>query len=369
MAEIRDITEVDFTGKKVLLRVDFNVELDPEGDALERFKLEASKETVTKILSFPGVKVALLSHFGRPEGKRDEAYSLRPMQDDVARALGVPTKFVEDCIGDVVVSGLESLADGEVLLLENVRFYSGEESNDQTFAASLAAPFDIFVNEAFSVCHRNQASVTAITNILPSYAGMRLLEERDKLDEIRRSPMHPAIAIIGGAKIETKLPLIREFERTYDAVLVGGMVANEAIDQGIGFSEKVLLPADFQGEEKRLDIGPKTTAMFIEIVKRARTIVWNGPMGKFEEKPYDAGTNAIVHAMSESSAEIVVGGGESLTILERGNLIHKVGYVCTGGGAMLEYMSGKVLPGLAALEAAAKQRSVGSAARHLSKLL
>jgi phosphoglycerate kinase len=354
MSEIRSIAGVDFTGKKVLLRVDFNVELDSQGDVLERFKLEASRETVSRILSFPGVKVALLSHFGRPEGKRDEKYSMKPIQDDVSRALGVPVVFVDDCLGDAVVSGLAALAEGETLLLENVRFYPGEESNDESFAAALAAPFDVFVNEAFSVCHRDQASVTAVTRILPSFAGLRLLEERGKLDEIRRSPMHPAVAIIGGAKIETKLPLIREFERTYDAVLVGGKVANEAIDQGVSFSEKVLLPADFQGGEgARLDIGPKTTAMYIEIVKRARTIVWNGPMGKFEEKPYDAGTNAIVHAMSESSAEIVVGGGESLTILERGNLIRKVGYVCTGGGAMLEYMSGKELSGLTALAEAA----------------
>lgn len=349
MSEIRTIEGVDFTGKRVLVRADFNVELDPQGDALERFKLEASRETVAKILSFPGARIALLSHLGRPEGKRDEAYSLLPLCDDISNALGVAVRFAEECVGAVVSDGLSALSEREVLLLENVRFHAGEESNDADFAALLAAPFDLFVNEAFSVCHRDQASVTAITRFLPSYAGVRLLEERDKLDEIRRSPMHPAIAIIGGAKIETKLPLIREFERTYDAVLVGGKVANEAIDQGIAFSEKVLLPADFQGEGHRLDIGPKTTAMFIEIVKRARTIVWNGPMGKFEEKPYDAGTNAIVHAMSESDAEIVVGGGESLTILERGNLIRKVGFVCTGGGAMLEYMSGKELPGLTAL--------------------
>lgn len=353
MAAIRSIDGVDFTGKKVLVRVDFNVELDSHGDAMERFKLEASKETIDRILSFPGVRVALLSHFGRPEGKRDEKYSLRPLEDDVSRALSRTVRFVDDCVGEAVTTGLSALSEGEVLLLENVRFYPGDESNDAGFAASLSAPFDIFVNEAFSVCHRNQASVTAIAGLLPSYAGTRLLEERGKLDEIRRNPARPAVAIIGGAKIETKLPLIREFEREYDAVLVGGRVANEAIDQGVTFSEKVLLPTDFQGGEARLDIGPMTTAMFIEIVKHARTIVWNGPMGKFEEKPYDAGTNAVVHAMSESDANIVIGGGESLTVLERGNLIHKVGFVCTGGGAMLEYMSGKTLPGLTALEEAA----------------
>lgn len=340
---------VDFTGKKVLVRVDLNVELDARGDASERFKLEASRETVRKILSFPGVKVALVSHFGRPEGKRDDSFSLRPLVDDMAGILGVPVRFADDCVGSAVTEGLSLLGDGEVLLLENVRFYAGEEANDEAFARDLAAPFECFVNEAFSVCHRDQASVTAITRVLPSYAGLRLVEERDELDRMRQHPPRPAVAIIGGAKIETKLPLIREFERTYDAVLVGGRVANEAIDQGTTFSEKVLLPRDFQGGDARLDIGPMTTAMFIEVVKHARSIVWNGPMGKFEEKPYDAGTNAVVHAMSESGADIVVGGGESLTILERGDLIEKIGFVCTGGGAMLEYMSGKELPGLMAL--------------------
>ena len=353
MANIRSIDSVDFTGKKVLVRVDLNVELDQKGDAMERFKLEASKETIDKILSYPGTRVALISHLGRPDGKRDESFSLLPLVDDVSRALGgVTVRFAQDCIGEAVTEGLAALADGEVLLLENVRFYPGEETNDKNFAASLAAPFEIFVNEAFSVCHRDQASVTAITHILPSYAGKRLLEERAKLDEIRANPARPANAIIGGAKIETKLPLIREFESTYDAVLVGGKVANEAFDQGITFSEKVLLPLDYQGGDERLDIGPKTTAVFVEIIKKAKAIVWNGPMGKFAETPSQSGTNAIVYAMSESAANIVVGGGESLTILERGNLLEKVGFVCTGGGAMLEYMNGKTLPGLLALESA-----------------
>ncbi|NTW45446.1 MAG: phosphoglycerate kinase [Candidatus Moranbacteria bacterium] len=349
MNAIRSVAGTDFSGKKVLVRVDLNVELDRSGDAMERFKLEASRDTVREILSHPGARVALMSHLGRPEGKRDEAYSLRPLVDDMTRILGIDVRFVDDCVGERVSAALDSLGEGEVLLLENVRFYPGEEANDEAFAKELAAPFDCYVNEAFSVCHRDQASVTAITRFLPSYAGLRLIEERDELDRMRKDPPRPAVAIIGGAKIETKLPLIREFERNYDAVLVGGRVANEAIDQGTTFSEKVLLPRDFQGGDARLDIGPMTTAMFIEVVKRARSIVWNGPMGKFEEKPYDAGTNAVVHAMSESGADIVVGGGESLTILERGDLIHKIGFVCTGGGAMLEYMSGKELPGLSAL--------------------
>ncbi len=353
MAGIRSIESIDFTGKKVLLRVDFNVELNKKQDVQEQFKLEAPKKTLAHILSYPGVKVALLTHFGRPDGARNMLFSLQPVVDDAERALGVKVRFHEDCVGDGVSAALETLPEGEALLLENVRFYPGEESDDPAFAARLAAPFDIYVNEAFSVCHRAQASVSAITETLPSFAGFRLAEEVRRLEEVRTNPARPAVAIIGGAKIETKLPLIREFERLYDAVLVGGRVANEALDENIEFSEKVLLPKDFQGGDARLDIGPVTTAMFIEIIGKAKTIVWNGPMGKFEEKPYDAGTGAILHAMLASQADVVIGGGESLVIIEEAGLMHKIGFVSTGGGAMLEYLSGDELPGLVALERAA----------------
>lgn len=355
MANIRSIESVDFTGKKVLLRVDFNVELDKKQDVQEQFKLEASKKTLAHILSYPGAKVALLTHFGRPDGVRNPSFSLQPVVDDAERALGLKVRFHEDCIGDGVAAALDALPEGEVLLLENVRFYPGEESDDPEFAKRLAVPFDIYVNEAFSVCHRAQASVSAVTDILPSFAGFRLAEEVHKLEEVRMNPARPAVAVIGGAKIETKLPLIREFERLYDAVLVGGRIANEALDEKIEFSDKVLLPRDFQGGDARLDIGPMTTAMFIEIIGKAKTIVWNGPMGKFEEKPYDAGTGAILHAMLASEANVVIGGGESLVIIEEAGLMHKIGFVSTGGGAMLEYLSGDRLPGLVALEEAAER--------------
>lgn len=354
MARIRSVEEVDFTNKKVLLRVDFNIELNNKQDVQEQFKLVAPKKTLEHILAFPGAKVACVSHFGRPAGARNMLFSLEPVADDVERALGYVVHFLDDCIGEKVESALRDLPAGELLLLENVRFYPGEEADDLAFATSLAEPFDIYVNEAFSVCHRAQASIGSITQVLPSYAGLRLFEEIRTLEQVRLNPARPAIAVIGGAKIETKLPLIREFERLYDAVLVGGKIANEALDQGIVFSEKVLLPKDFQGGDARLDIGPVTTAMFIEIISRAKTIVWNGPMGKFEEKPYDAGTGAILHAMLASEAHVVIGGGESLVIIEEANLMHKIGFVSTGGGAMLEYLSGDKLPGLIALEKSAE---------------
>ena len=333
----------------LFFQIPFNVELNKKQDVQEQFKLEAPRKTLAHILSYPGAKVALLTHFGRPDGARNMLFSLQPVVDDAERALGLKVNFHEDCVGAGVIAALDALPEGEVLLLENVRFYPGEESDDAEFAKRLAAPFDIYVNEAFSVCHRAQASVSAVTAELPSYAGFRLAEEIRKLEEVRTAPTRPAVAIIGGAKIETKLPLIREFERLYDAVLVGGKVANEALDEKIEFSDKVLLPRDFQGGDARLDIGPRTTAMFVEVIGKAKTIVWNGPMGKFEEKPYDAGTGAILHAMLASEANVVIGGGESLVIIEKAGLMHKIGFVSTGGGAMLEYLSGDQLPGLVAL--------------------
>jgi phosphoglycerate kinase len=267
----------------------------------------------------------------------------------VERALEKSVVFVPDCIGETVEMALSHLLPNEVLLLENVRFYPEEEANDQEFAKSLARPFSLFVNEAFSVCHRAHSSVVGVPKILPSYAGLRVLQEVEKLDQVRLTPRHPAVAIIGGDKIETKLPLIRELEKNYDAVLVGGKIANEALDEKIIFSDKVLLPQDFVSP-MRLDIGPNTIAYYIQIIKTAKTLIWNGPMGKFEERPYNIGTDAILHAILGSEASVVIGGGESLAVLEKADAMNKIGFVSSGGGAMLEYLSGIILPGLEVLK-------------------
>lgn len=347
--ELRSIEEADFANARVLVRVDFNVELDKLAEVQEHFRLDIVKKTIDHIALFSGVKIALLTHFGRPEGK-DEKFSVAQIAAAVERALGRRVIFVPDCMGETVEAALADLPEDAVLFLENVRFYPGEETNDPEFAAELAKPFTMFVNEAFSVCHRAHASVVGVPKLLPSYAGLRMLQEVEKLDQVRFSPKHPAIAVIGGAKIETKLPLIREFEKIYDAILVGGKIANEAIDEKIIFSEKVLLPQDFDSP-LRLDIGPNTVAYYTQIIKMAKTIVWNGPMGKFEEKPYDIGTDAILHAILESEAFVVIGGGESLAVLEKADVMNKISFVSSGGGAMLEYLGGQELPGLSALEA------------------
>jgi phosphoglycerate kinase len=348
--ELRDIQEADFKDARVLVRVDFNVELNNVAEIQEHFRLDIVKKTVDHIAAFPGAKIALLTHFGRPEGKHDEQFSVGQIASAVGRALGRTVVFVPDCIGEKVEAALTDASPDTILLLENVRFYPGEESNDPAFGQALAQPFSIFVNEAFSVCHRAHASVVQVPALLPAYAGFRLLKEVEKLDQVRFSPKRPAIAVIGGAKIETKLPLIRKFEEIYDAILVGGKIANEALDEKIAFAEKVLLPQDFDSP-LRLDIGPNTIAYYTQMIKMAKTIVWNGPMGKFEEKPYDIGTQAILHAILESDAFVVIGGGESLAVLEKADAMSKISFVSSGGGAMLEYLGGKELPGLVALQA------------------
>ncbi len=347
---LKSIVTEDFSHKRILVRVDFNVEFGDIVNIQEHFRLDIVKETVDALANFPESKVALVTHLGRPEGKIDPRYSVAKMVPAVEQALGRKVVFVPDCLGETVEMALNNLAAGEVLLLENIRFYREEELNDQAFARQLALPFDCFVNEAFSVSHRAHASLEAITRFLPAFAGLRLLKEVAKLDEVRFSPQHPAVAIIGGAKIETKLPLIKALEENYDCILVGGKVANEAIDQKIVFSPKVLLPQDFDSA-LRLDIGPQTVAYYTQIINTAKTIIWNGPMGKFEEKPYDIGTDAILHALLHSKAYVVIGGGESLAVLENANAVGKVSFVSSGGGAMLEYLSGAKLPGLVVLEA------------------
>jgi phosphoglycerate kinase len=343
--QLKKIQETDVENKRVLLRVDFNVGIEG-GDAKEKFKIAAAKATAEYLLE-KGAKVAMLSHLGRPDGKSDPDFSLEQITDDVERILGIKAKFVDDCIGEKVKEGLEKLAAGEILVLENVRFYPGDETNDEEFSKKLSENFDIFVNDAFSVCHRDQASVTGVVKFLPSFSGLQLQKEAEEMEKARNNFSRPAVAVIGGAKIETKLPIIKFFEEKYDNVLVGGKIANEAVDQKIEFGEKVILPEDYA--EGRFDIGPETIEKFSEIIKNAKTIVWNGPMGKFEEEKYATGTQKVFEAIVASGAYSVVGGGETLEILEKNNAMDKVSFVSTGGGAMLEYLGGEKMPGIEAL--------------------
>ncbi len=353
---IKKIQDIDIENKKDLLRVDFNVAAE-NGKVKEDFKIKACKETLDYLLN-KNCKVAILSHFGRPAvakamagkpaGKVGLDFSLVQIKNDAEKTLGAKINFVDDCIGEKVKNSVDSLSAGEVLLLENVRFYPGDKSNDENFAKQLAEKFDIFVNDAFSVCHRNQASVTGIAKILPSCAGLGLLEEIHEMTIIKDHPISPTVAIIGGAKIETKLPVIKFFEEKYDYILVGGKIANEAIDQKIKFSEKVILPFDFVDD--RLDIGPKTLEKFKEIISGAKTIVWNGPTGKFEDEKYAVSSNEILEAVLASGAYTVVGGGETIEVLEKNHAMEKIDFVSTGGGAMLDYLAGNEMPGIEVLK-------------------
>lgn len=344
--KIKKIQDGNFENKKVLVRADFNVSI-VNGDAKEKFKLEACKKTVEFLLEQKVEKIALCSHLGRPEGKVNPEFTLLDLKDEIEEILDRKIVFVDDCIGEKVSEALQTLKSDEILLLENVRFHEGEEKNDEKFAEQLAANFDFFINDAFSVCHRDQASVSGVTKYLKSYAGYWLQKEIENLDKVINDPEAPATAIIGGAKIETKLPLIKRFSEKYDYILVGGKVANEAIDEKIDLTDKVILPLDFSGD--RLDIGPKTIERFKEVIALSKVIVWNGPMGKFEEAPYDFGTREILTAVVESDAFTLIGGGESVEILEENGLMDKISFVSTGGGAMLEYLSGNPMPGIEAL--------------------
>jgi phosphoglycerate kinase len=257
--------------------------------------------------------------------------------------------FVSDCVGDAVVSAMDGYADGAVVLLENVRFYDEEKSDSASFAAQLCAPFDVYVNDAFAVCHRKHASVHAITKCIPAYAGMRVQEELKHLDRVKKKPEHPAVAIIGGAKIDTKIPMITEFSQKYDAVLVGGRTAVEAIDRKMHFDDVVILPRDFA--YKYFDIGPKTIERFVSLISQAKTIVWNGPMGKIEENAYKKGTFALIDAIAANTdAFSLIGGGESVQLVEESGKKDLFSFVSTGGGAMLAYLGGEPMPGIDVLK-------------------
>jgi phosphoglycerate kinase len=343
---MKKVQEMDIDNKRILLRVDFNAGIEG-GNVKEAFKIAAAKDTIDYLLK-KRAKVALLSHLGRPEGKINPEFSLEQIADDVEKIVGVKTKFIDNCIGEKVKIGMDELDAGEVLLLENVRFYPGDETNDKEFSKSLSENFDVFINDAFSVCHRDQASVTTITEFLESGAGLRLQKEISEMEKVKNNSERPATAIIGGAKIETKLPVIRFFEGKYDNVLVGGKIANEAIDQHMEFGSTVILPSDYV--DGRSDIGPETLLKFIEIIMKSKTVVWNGPTGKFEDERFAKSSNEIVKAMIECKAYTVVGGGETLEVLEKNNVLDKITFVSTGGGAMLEYLGGGEMPGIKALE-------------------
>jgi phosphoglycerate kinase len=341
------LKDVDFKNKRVLLRTDFNVPLK-NGEILDDFRIRESLSTIEYILKQDKSKIVIISHLGRPEGKTDPQYSLTPVAKKLGELLGKEIIFIKDILSKEDDEIIQSLEGGQVALAENLRFWPQEEDGDEKFAINLSHHFGVFVNDAFSASHRAHASISQVPRFKPSCAGFLMEKEIKELSKALKPSKRPAIAIIGGAKIETKMPVIENMARNFDAVLIGGKIAIEAQDQKLRFSENIIFPEDYV--EKNLDIGPKTAEKYGMAVSSASFIVWNGPMGKFEEEKYANGTKLLLDAICKSDAWKIAGGGETIEFIDKHKQAEKFDFISSGGGAMLEFLSGKKLPGIEALK-------------------
>jgi phosphoglycerate kinase len=372
----RTIAALDAKGKRVLVRVDFNVpvERDPARVA-DDTRIRAALPTINALRK-QGAMIALCSHFGRPTGP-DRKLSLGLVASRVAELLGTPVPMAHDCIGPEVSRQVRELEPGEVLMLENVRFHPEEEKNDAAFAKALADGFDAYVNDAFGAAHRAHASTEGVAHFLPAYAGLLMDKELQVLTSLLESPKHPFVAVIGGAKVSSKIDVLKALVAKADVIAIGGGMANtflaatgtdikaslsepdrEADARAILASAKargaeVVLPVDMRWSGDRiLDIGERTEREFAAQITAAKTVFWNGPMGLFEEPEFAHGTEAIARAMAEATGKgaiTVVGGGESVQAVEQLGLADKMTHVSTGGGAALELIEGKKLPGVEAI--------------------
>ena len=385
------IRDISVSGKKVLVRVDFNVPLDKERNVTDTSRIEAALPTIRFLLEH-GANVALVSHLGRPKGEVKEELRMNPVAGKLAEMTGLKVKKLDVCTGEEVCQSVDSLQTGEVVLLENVRFYPGEKKNNPEFAKALSAGFDLHVMDAFGTAHRAHASVAGVSQYITSVAGFLMEKEIKYLGSAVTDPEHPFVAIIGGAKVSGKLEVLGNLINKVDVLLIGGGMAYtflKAQGHSVGTSlleedlvdtakevmaaaaEKgvaLLLPVDnviadkFDNEANiqtvgndipdgwmALDIGPETVSAFQKEISRARTVVWNGPMGCFEMSRFAAGTQAVCKAVAESSATSIIGGGDSVAAVNRSGLADSMTHISTGGGASLEFLEGKTLPGIAAL--------------------
>ncbi len=384
----KSITDIDVKGKKVLVRVDFNVPIK-EGKIKDDTRMTAALPTINYLLEH-GAAVILFSHLGRPKDEPDPQYSLEPVAKHLASLIPNPVKFANDCIGEVAESAAANLKPGEVLVLENTRFYKAESKNDLEMAKKFAKLADIYVNDAFGSAHRAHASTEGVAQFLPAVAGFLMEKEIKYLGQAIANPARPFVAILGGAKISDKIGVIDNLLQKADAVLIGGGMANTFLkakgfemadslveDEALETAKELLakgkdklhLPVDlvlanaFDNEAEQtttklqdvpagwrvLDVGPATVDEFAKIITGAGTIVWNGPMGVFEMPNFAKGTFGVAQAIASSKAVSIIGGGDSVSAINQSGLADKVTHISTGGGASLEMLEGKILPGLAAL--------------------
>jgi phosphoglycerate kinase len=394
MSAFRTLDHVDVKGKRVLVRVDLNVPVE-NGVVTDATRIERAAPAITEIAD-KGAKVILLSHFGRPKG-RDPKQSLKPVAAEVAHVIKRPVKFAEDCIGEVAMSAVAAMKPGDIVCLENTRFHAGEEKNDKDFVAAMAKLGDIWVNDAFSAAHRAHASTEGLGHVLPAYAGRTMQAELDALGKALEHPEHPVAAIVGGAKISTKLDLLSNLMQKVDTLIIGGAMANTfllAQGKNVGKSlvevdlvptaqkimaeaksakREIVLPVDAVVAEKfeahapsrvvdtdhvaanelMLDIGPRSVEQAISVLARSKTLVWNGPFGAFELEPFDNGTVEVAEAAAELTQAhklvSVAGGGDTVAALNVAGVAARFTYVSTAGGAFLEWLEGKPLPGVEVL--------------------
>ncbi|HEX9722416.1 MAG TPA: phosphoglycerate kinase [Candidatus Paceibacterota bacterium] len=345
------LKDSDFQGKRVLLRCDFNVPVE-NGVIQDDFRITSSIPTIQYITG-KGGKCIVLAHFGRPEGKIQEEFSLRPVVKRLEELLGKKVALIKEPIGQGAKERLEQLAQGEVALLENIRFYPGEEENDEHFAELLAKLGDIYVNDAFGACHRAHASIVGVPKFLPSAMGLLLEKEIQALDKVRTNPEKPLVVLVGGAKVNNKASFLKAISKSADAILLGDLLTIEVKEkgrQGIDVSSKTELVYATDGVDGTFDLGPETIQKFTEKITSAKTIFWAGPLGMVEEEKYEKGSLAIADAILQSGAYAVAGGGDLAAFLGKHHLREKFAHVSTGGGAMLAFLAGEKLPGLKALD-------------------
>jgi len=338
---MESIREANVAGKKVLLRADLDVPLK-NGKVFDDFRIQKALPTI-KFLLEKEAKTIIIGHLDRPKGRVVEKLRLDPVAEKLSGHLKKPIRKLDDCVGPGVEGAVAAMVDEDVLFLDNLRFHLGEEENDPDFAKGLASLADIFVNDCFAASHRRHASIVGIPKILPSYAGLMLVEESTLLHSIIQSAQKPLIFIIGGAKAETKAPLVKKLAKIADKILLGGTLMFEKSLEGI---PNVMFPVDAVGVE---DIGPKTVEIFIDEIKKAKTIVWNGPLGVTNAEDFEVGTRKTAEALAESSAHTIVGGGDTMAALKRFRCCDKIDFVSTGGGAMLQFLADGTLPGLEVL--------------------